>query len=277
VEGITVTLIPGQERRIKLALAHLLSLCVTASLVAACIPIPYKPSATVAPETGIDVSPTLTVSNRRDDAVKKIAGYLQAEAHEITVISNRDLAPVAFPDGDVALEKLLEPDSRARLRTELGLSYLILVGDLAQKELTHHGGFIPLLGLGTSTDLANLVATVIDLADGKAVTGLSSTAQGRMSGVIYGFYGLFVVPMTDKGAYDGLAKGIADAIRGRSDIQGLRVAIVHVGGLEANKASQSNESGSGCPEGVECQHVTTMPAPLPAEEVATPAQPPEET
>jgi hypothetical protein len=142
---------------------------------------------------------------------------------------------------------------------------LVLVGDLTDKEVTSHGGYIPLLGAGTSTNRVNVAATVIDPADGNRVTGIGSVTTGRTGGVIYGFWGgLFLVPMTETSVYDGLAKGAADFLRDTVGTRELKIAIAHVRGFEGNS----------CSEGVECQPATPTPAQAPApEEIPIPEPP----
>lgn len=211
--------------------------------VAACIPVPYKPPATVARDAAIEVSPTLSVQYLEDPAVLKLAEEIEDRDDEIEVVAHRELVAVAFPEGDITLDRLLEPDRRERLRRDCGLSYLVLLGDLSLAELSHHGGFIPLLGAGTATELANVAASVIDLNDGKAVTGITSTSKGWSGGVIYGFYGLFILPMTEKSAYDGVAKGVVEVIRSRAGGGPMRIAVGLASGLEV----------PGCVQGAECE------------------------
>jgi len=244
----------------------LLSLAVLS--VAACIPIPYKPGAAVSRGDFIETPPTLSVQYVEGEVLTTLAKKIQSRDKEIMVVAHKDLEAIAFPEGDITLDQLLEPGRRDRLQKELGLSYLVLIGDLTTTELSHHGGFIPLLGAGTATELASVAASVIDLADGKAVTGISSISKGWGGGVIYGFYGLFIVPMTDSSAYDGVAKGVVEIIRGRAATGPCKIAIALATGLQMNT----------CPDGVECPDVgsatTTEDAALPApEEASPPAQP----
>lgn len=244
----------------------LLSLAVLSA--AACIPIPYKPGATVAQGDFIETPPTLSVQYVEGEVVTALAKKIQSRDKGIMVVAHKDLEAIAFPEGDITLEQLLEPDRRGRLRQDYGLSYLVLIGDLTTTELSHHGGFIPLLGAGTATERASIAASVIDLVDGKTVTGISSISKGWGGGVIYGFYGLFIIPMTDSSAYDGVAKGVVEMVRARVVTGPCKIAIAVASGLQTNT----------CPEGVECPAdgpAATMEDPaLPVPEEAPPVHPP---
>jgi hypothetical protein len=232
------------------SLPRCLLLSLAALSAAACIPIPYKPGATVAQSHLVETPPTLSVQYVEGEVVTTLAKKIQSKDKGITVVAHKDLEAVAFPDGDITLDQLLEPDRRGRLRQDFGLSYLVLIGDLTTTELSHHGGFIPLLGAGTATERASIAASVIDLVDGKTVTGLSSISKGWGGGVIYGFYGLFIVPMTDSSAYDGVAKGVVEIVRAKVVTGPCRIAIAVATGLQANT----------CPDAVECPAEGPAPA-----------------
>ena len=246
--------------------------CLLLSLVvlsaAACIPIPYKPAATVAQGDFIETPPTLSVQYVEGEVVTTLAKKIQSRDKGITVVAHKDLEAIAFPEGDITLEQLLEPDRRGRLRQDYGLAYVVLIGDLTTTELSHHGGFIPLLGAGTTTERASVGASVIDLVDGKAVTGISSVSKGWGGGVIYGFYGLFIVPMTDSSAYDGVAKGVVEIVRAAVVTGPCKIAIALATGLQTNT----------CPDGVECSAgvpaTTTADPAIPVQEEAPPPVPP---
>jgi len=245
----------------------LLSLAVLSA--AACIPIPYKPGATVAQGDFVETPPALSVQYVEGEVVTALAKKIQSRDKGIEVVAHKDLEAIAFPEGDITLDQLLEPDRRGRLRQDYGLSYLVLIGDLTTTELSHHGGFIPLLGAGTATERASVGASVIDLVDGKTVTGISSISKGWGGGVIYGFYGLFIVPMTDSSAYDGVAKGVVEIVRARVVAGPCKIAIALATGLQTNT----------CPDGVECSAVgpasTTEDVALPVPvEILPPGQPP---
>jgi hypothetical protein len=251
------------------SLPRCLLLSLTVLSIAACIPIPYKPGAEVSRGEFVETPPTLSVQYVEGEVLPTLAKKIQSKDKGIIVVAHKDLEAIAFPEGDITLDRLLEPDRRGRLQKELGLSYLVLIGDLTTTELSQHGGFIPLLGAGTTTELASVAASVIDLADGKAVTDITSISKGWGGGVVYGFYGLIIVPMTDSSAYDGVARGVVEIIRGRAATGPCKIAIALATDLRTNT----------CPGGVGCPDVgpatTTEDATFPTpEEASPPAQPP---
>lgn len=222
-------------------------------LLAACIPIPYKPSATAAPDATVVVSPDAVISCGEDDATAALAKRIASRDREITVVAHQDIAALAFPDGDSTLAQLTDPERRARLSQDFKLAYLVLIGDPTETEMSRHGGFIPLLGAGTSTSRTDVSACVIDLTDGQPLTGISAATEARSSGVIYGFYGVFLVPMSESSVYDAISDSVVAAIRAATPEGPVTVAVAHVSGLQPNP----------CPEGEECP--ANPPASAPAD------------
>jgi hypothetical protein len=211
-------------------------------LLAACIPIPYKPTATAAPDAAVTVSPDTVISCGEDGTTEALAKKISARDGEITVIAHQDIAAVAFPDGDSTLGSLTDPERRTRLSRDYRLGYLVLVGDVSDRETSSHGGFIPLLGAGTWTNRTDVSACVVDLADGQLVTGVSATTEARSSGVVYGFYGVFLLPMSESSVYDALSDSVVAAIRARTPNGPVTIAVAHASGLQSIP----------CPEGQEC-------------------------
>jgi len=228
----------------RLALAGL-ALC----LSAACVPIPYKPSATVASGSNVEMPPTLVVRSQEDDVVRSMARKIHAKDDKLEVVHHRELQDFALADGDCALAALIDPEQRDRLRRYLGLSFLVVVGDLAESDATKHGGFIPLLGAGTFSSTTSASASIIDLADGQPVTGIDSRTSASGGGVIYGFFGVFIVPMSESSVYDGITNGVVSAIREKSGEGPLRIAVVHVSVPET----------AGCADAAECNPVQPVP------------------
>lgn len=194
-------------------------------VAAACIPIPYKPDATLTPEAAAPAKPEIVVSSADDEQTQSLAKEITDRDHQIKVRPHRDVASVAFPEGDVKLAALADPQVRDQLKQEYGVTYLVLVGDASEKELSHLGGFIPLLGLGTSKSQKGVSAAVVDLSSGETLDAMSASTEGRMTGAIYGFYGLFLVPMMDTSIYEAIADGVTKAIRARTP-EGVVYVIV---------------------------------------------------
>lgn len=221
--------------------------------LAACIPIPYKPSATAEPDAAVVVAAETVVSCGEDDATEALAKKIAARDHAITVAARQDLAAVAFPNGDTTLGELTDVAQRARISEQAGITYLVLLGDASETETSRHGGFIPLLGAGTWTSRTDVSACIIDLADGRMLTGVTAATEARSSGVIYGFYGVFLVPLSESSIYDAVADSIVAAIRARTPQGPVTIAIARATGLRVDP----------CPGGENCQ--VESPGPVPAD------------
>jgi hypothetical protein len=211
-------------------------------LVAACIPIPYKPSATAVPDATVSVSPDTVISCSEDETTEALAQRIASRDREITVVAHQDIEALAFPDGDSTIGQLTDSERRTRLSRDLGVAYLVLVGDVADQETSSHGGFIPLLGAGTWTNRTDVSACIIDLADGRMLTGISAATEARSSGVIYGFYGVFLVPMSESSVYDAISDSVVAAIRAGTPAGPVTIAVAHASGLRA----------APCPDGEAC-------------------------
>jgi len=245
--------------------AALLSLLIL--LLGACIPIPYKPSATAGADASLAVSSNHLVSALPDPMTEALAKKIEARDATMTVIPLGDIAEVAFPDGDATVEHLADPERRARLSNETGLAYFVLVGELTSRELSKHGGFIPFLGAGTSTEATGLSAGIFDLGRGQLLTSVSAVTKGRTSGVVYGFYGIILTPMSESSVRDAIARATIEAIRAAAGPGPVRIAIARVIGLQSSTCVEGEDCGSDapCPEGDDCRDATSAPPtdPLP--------------
>lgn len=198
--------------------------------VVGCIPIPYKPDATLTPDAAPKTTPDLVVSADDDEQTRSLAKEITERDHAIKVRTHADVAAVAFPNGDARLADLVEPVKREQLKQECGVTYLVLVGDLTQKEISRIGGFLPLLGLGTYKEHEGVTAAVVDLSSGESLGSMSAATEGRTTGAIYGFYGLFLVPMMDTSVYEAIADGVAQSIRARTPDGPVYVIVANVHG-----------------------------------------------
>jgi hypothetical protein len=220
-------------------------------LLAACVPIPYKPTATAGADASLAMSNNHIVSALPDPVTVALAKKIEARDATMTVVSLGEIAEVAFPDGDSSVEQLNDPQRRARLRSEAGLAYLVLVGELTSRELSKHGGFIPFLGAGTSTEATGLSAGILDLERGQLLTGISAVTKGRTSGVVYGFYGIILTPMSETSVREAVAAATVDAIRSVAGPGPVRIAIARVVGLQSSTCTERESCGGDdpCPEG----------------------------
>lgn len=197
--------------------------------VSSCIMIPYEPGAEVSSsheghmplgEMMVTVGPRELLEEVSEEIVK--AG---ARIEIIDPIAFRD---AAFLNGDWRITRLLEKGNCRRVSRELGIEYLVLIGEVKKIQGDEVGGidiWIGFYGAGYSEEEIRLSATMIDLKNERHLFDITSSAQGTFSGVGL-FYGLFIVPMTESGAIEGLGREIAKQIRDSSAKENIKVAVL---------------------------------------------------
>jgi len=201
--------------------------CAAALWLTACIPIPYKPSATLTSDPAPPPTREWLVSASHDDQTDLLTKKIRKKDRQFDVVTIEDVAAVALPKGDVKLDDLLAPETRVRLQRQYGISYLVLIGVVSHRDISSVGGFAPLLGLGTEKTEATISVSVVDLSLGESISGMSATAQGRTTGAIYGFWGLYTLPMLDTSTYEAIAQGIVQLIRSGSPAGRVSIIIAN--------------------------------------------------
>ncbi len=205
-------------------------LVVAATLAAAgCVIVPYKPKAEIVDQRDVEVdSAVLVVTVGPRQMLEKFTEAIEDEDDAIKVVSPQEFIDAAFLDEDASLAKMLEPETCTRVRERMGTDYLVLIGEVTKSTQDEHGGMIVYMGFfgaQSSEEHATAVATVIDLVNARPLSEVSSHAQGRSSGVGV-FYGLFVVPLTDSSARDGLARAVVADIRSQSGPGKIRIGVL---------------------------------------------------
>ncbi len=200
-----------------------------ALLASACVIVPYKPKAEVVDERDVQVdSAAFVVTIAPRQVIEQFTEAIEDEDDSIKVVPPQEFLDAAFIDEDASLAKMLEPETCARVRERTGADYLVLIGEVTESTQDEHGGmafYMGFFGARSSEEHATAVATVIDLANAKPLSEVSSHAQGRSRGVGV-FYGLFVVPLTDSSARDGLARAVVADIRSQSGPGKLRIGVL---------------------------------------------------
>jgi hypothetical protein len=198
-------------------------------VMAGCVIVPYKPKAEIVDQRDVEVDPAafvVTVGPRQ--MLEKFTEAIEDEDDAIKVVSPQEFIDAAFLDEDASLAKMLEPETCTRVRERMGTDYLVLVGEVTNTTQDEHGGMIVYMGFfgaQSSEEHVTAVATVIDLVNARPLSEVSSHAQGRSSGV-GAFYGLFVVPLTDSSARDGLARAVVADIRSQSGPGKIRIGVL---------------------------------------------------
>jgi hypothetical protein len=201
----------------------------TAFVSAGCVIVPYKPKAEVVEQRDVVVdSATFVVTVAPRQMLEEFTEAIEDADDGIKAVPPQEFIDAAFLDEDASLTKMLEPATCARVRGRLGTDYLVLIGEVDQYTADEHGFmtfYMGFVGAQTSKEHATAVATVIDLVNAKPLAQVSSHAEGRSSGV-GAFYGLFIMPLTDSSARDGLARAVAADVRSQSGPGKLRIAVL---------------------------------------------------
>jgi len=199
------------------------------TVLAGCVIVPYKPKAEVVDQRDVQVdSAAFVVTIAPRQMLEEFTEAIEDEDDLIKVVPPQEFLDAAFIDEDASLAKMLEPGTCARVRERTGADYLVLIGEVAESTQDEHGGmafYMGFFGASSSEEHATAVATVIDLANARPLSEVSSHAQGR-SRAVGAFYGLFVVPMTGSSARDGLARAVVSDMRAQSGPGQLRIAVL---------------------------------------------------
>jgi hypothetical protein len=194
-----------------------------------CVIVPYKPKAEVVEQRDVALDPAafvVTVAPRQ--MLEEFTKAIEGEDDAIKAVPPQEFLDAAFVDEDASLARMLEPATCARVRERLGTDFLVLIGEVKAYTTDEHGGMVMYIGFAgaqTSKEHATAVATVIDLVNAKPLAQVSSHAEGRASGV-GAFYGLFIMPLTDSSARDGLARAVVTDIRSQSGPGKVKIAVL---------------------------------------------------
>ncbi len=206
-----------------------LALALATLVTAGCVIVPYKPKAEIVDQREVEVdSAAFVVTIGPRQMIERFTEAIEDRDEAIMVVPPQEFIDAAFLDEDASLAKMLEPATCARVRERMGTDYLVLIGEVTESTRDEHGGmgfYMGFFGAQSSEEHATAVATVIDLVNSKPLSEVSSHAQGRSRGVGV-FYGLFVVPLTDSSARDGLARAVVADIRSQSGPGKVRIAVL---------------------------------------------------
>ena len=218
--------------------------------MSSCVMIPYEPSADVSlSDDGHMPLGDLMVTVGPRELLEKVSEEIEKADSKIEITDPIAFRDAAFPSGNWRITRLLEKGNCRRVSRELGVEYLVLVGEVKEIEGDEVGGigvWIGFYGAGYAEEEVRLSATIIDMANERHLFDIDSSARGTSSGVGL-FYGLFIVPMTESGAIEGLGQEIAKRIRNSSSKENIKIAVLAmenldgVNGLDAND-EQNKES-----------------------------------
>lgn len=217
--------------------------------VSSCIMIPYEPSAEVSLSDKGHIPPgevMVTVGPR--NLLEEVSEEIAKTDARIEIVDPITFRDAAFPDGGWTVSQLFQEGNCRRVSSELDVDYLVLIGGVKETPGDEVGGiiiYIGFYGAGYSEEEVSLSATIIDLKNERPLYDVNSSAQGTFGGVGL-FYGLFITPMTESGAIEGLGYGIAKNVINNSQAEKVRIAVLALENLE--EAHQREEKLKRMPE-----------------------------
>jgi len=202
---------------------------ILAAGMSSCIVIPYEPGAEVSSsDKGHMPLGEMMVTVGPRELLEEISEEIAKADAQIEITDPVVFRDAAFPDGDWRISRLLEKGNCRRVSSELGVEYLVLIGEIIKIQGEDVGGvviYIGFYGAGYGEEEVRLSATIIDLKSERHLYDVSSAARG-VSGGVGLFYGLFIIPMTESGAIEGLGREIAKTIRNNSARENIKVAVL---------------------------------------------------
>lgn len=178
-------------------------------------------------DIALDPAAILVTAGPRE-LLEDVGKSLHRQDKEFTIVDPREFADIAFLDEDVHLARLLDAAVCARVRAQLDVRYVVLVGEVEEQTLDERGFmavYMGFFGASKAKERTALAATIIDVERAQPLQNVNSKAEGSALGVGM-FYGLFVVPMTESSAKAGLARGVAASIRQAAGAGPLNIAVM---------------------------------------------------
>ncbi len=166
--------------------------------------------------------------------IEQVAEEITKADARIEITDPITFRDAAFPNGGWTVSHLFQEGNCRRVSNELDVDYLVLIGGVKKIPGDEAGGiiiYIGFYGAGYSEEEVSLSATIIDLKNERLLHGVNSSAKGIFSGVGL-FYGLFITPMTESGAIEGLGHGIAKTIIDNDTTEKVRIAVLALEHLE---------------------------------------------
>jgi hypothetical protein len=205
-----------------------------------CVLIPYPTRPDVARSEAVtiaDEDTLVTLGPRK--LLEKVTKEIQEANPAIDVVDGLTFRDVAFPEGNWNLARLLEAESCERVRKQLGVDYLVLVGPMSYVEGEPKGHFdLWVGGFGAAqVDIeSRLAAVIVDLKTRESVSQVTAEAHGKQTAAGF-FYFVVTIPMTDSAAIRGLGSGVAWIITERTASESVRIAV-----MAGEPASQGGET-----------------------------------
>ena len=204
-----------------------------------CVIVPYKPASeeVVSRDVQLPSNDWLATVGPRE-LIEEVSEAITSEADQIEIVDSIVFRDVAFPDGDWRISRLFMKGNGRRIFEESGVNYLVLLGKVIESSSEEYGDVfisIGFYGAVTAKLKAKLSAKVIDLQNERPLYDISSKAVGTAGGVGL-FYGLFIVPLSEASAIEGLGEKVAKALTRETALDSVRIAVMAMEPLDADYA-----------------------------------------
>jgi len=203
--------------------------------ISSCVVVPYEPSPEVS-ISGSSDSPTreIVVSASPRELLEQLSEVITEAEMRIEIVDPITFIEVAFPSWDKGLLRLFEDGNSQRisyaprLSSELGVDYLVLIGDMEEETLSEVGAmgwFIVFFGVVSGEIETRLSAIIIDIKNERLLHDVTSSARGSYGAIGYAYL-VGTGPDTESSAIKGLGHKIADIISNDSANEIIRIAVL---------------------------------------------------
>ena len=204
------------------------------SLMAACVPLPYKVAVEANKVEPISADSVMLVDDPKfyNWVLDLVGEELHKKYPQIDIVSEDKFYSEISPDSR-KVGALLKPETHERLYAH-GIAYVVLLsGQTESSEMK--GPWVWPLGIATGTVDAQLTATIVRTGDVALSSGLHAKGGGTGTVASYGWT-IIVMPM----AVESVAERISDAIGERIEADGLlnKAKIVLLKVQESSRQSE---------------------------------------
>jgi hypothetical protein len=216
-------------------------------VLSGCVPIPYKPVATVN-HTPIEASAAAAIviqSSAADSMPESVAKSIRRVEPRVVLTDARQYLSAVLPSGQGTLSDLLSA-SRSAAATPLAVDYLLCVGKPAYRQLHDTGAaepfpYFPVIWVGYEKiqSRSTLSASFVDLHDPQATDELL-IASDYSEVVAALVYGVATVARPRAALEQALATDVAHRLAAAHPTGPIRLAVVMQSGGAAEAAGQSS-------------------------------------
>lgn len=219
-------------------------------LLAGCVPVPFKPSATVTqtPVTPDNAAPLVSAATGASEA-HSVAKAIHAEDPRVLLVDAATFSGRIGTAG-VALNEVLAA-ARAGQQA-LAADYLLSVGEPTHRQLHDTGAagfyFITVVGYEKTQSIETLPATLLDLRNPQSLQVLcaSSAYSEVTTGLVYG---VTTIALPESGLRKALAQKVTRTLAEAQPAGEIRLLVVSQEVASKDKHAAAANSGSDCTTG----------------------------